>query len=107
LRRLDAGRGRRIESFESVDAWVRGVSRDVLQVVLIEVGPGGVVGRHPTGSHQLFAVLSGAGWVSGADGVREPVSGGDAVVWEPGEDHESGSDEGMRALVVEAESVDV
>jgi quercetin dioxygenase-like cupin family protein len=107
LRRLDAGRGRRIESFESVDASVRGVSRNVLQVVLIEVGPGGMVGRHPAGPHQLFAVVSGSGWVSGADGEREPVSGGDVVVWEPGEEHESGSDEGMRALVVEAESIDV
>jgi quercetin dioxygenase-like cupin family protein len=107
LRRLDAGRGRRIESFESVDAWVRGVSRNVLQVVVIEVGPGGVVGRHPAGPHQLFAVVSGSGWVSGADGVREPVSSGDIVVWEPGEEHESGSDEGMRALVVEAEILDV
>jgi quercetin dioxygenase-like cupin family protein len=107
LRRLDAGRGRRIESFDSVDAWVRGVSRNVLQVVLIEVGPSGVVGRHPAGPHQLFAVLSGSGWVSGADGERVPVSPGDIVVWEPGEEHESGSEEGMRALVVEAEGLDV
>jgi quercetin dioxygenase-like cupin family protein len=107
LRRLDAGRGRQIDSFDSVDAWVRGVSRNVLQVVLIEVGPGGVVGRHPAGPHQLFAVLSGSGWVSGADGERQVVSPGDIVVWEPGEEHESGSDEGMRALVVEAEGLDV
>jgi quercetin dioxygenase-like cupin family protein len=107
LRQLDPGRGRRIEAFESVDAWVRGVSRNVLQVVVIEVGPGGVVGRHPAGPHQLFAVLSGSGWVTGADGEREAVSAGDIVVWEPGEEHESGSGEGMRALVVEAHGLDV
>jgi hypothetical protein len=29
------------------------------------------------------------------------------VIWEPGEQHESGSDEGMTAIVVEAEEVDV
>jgi quercetin dioxygenase-like cupin family protein len=107
LRRLEPGRGRRIETFDSIDAWVRGVSRNVLQVVLIEVGPGGVLGRHPTGVHQLFAVLSGSGWVSGGDGRPEAVSSGDVVIWEPGEEHESGSDVGMSALVVEAESLDV
>jgi quercetin dioxygenase-like cupin family protein len=86
---------------------VRGVSRRVLQIVVIEIGPGGVLGRHPTASHQLFAVVSGSGWVSGADGERAPVEAGDVVAWEPGEEHESGSDEGMRAIVVEAEELDV
>jgi quercetin dioxygenase-like cupin family protein len=74
--------------------------------VLIEVGSGGVVGRHSTGCHQVFAVLSGPGWVSGGDGDRETVTRGDVVIWEPGEDHESGSDEGMTAIVVEAEELD-
>jgi hypothetical protein len=57
MRRLEPGRGRAIEEFDGAEAWVRGVSRRVLQVVLIEVGSGGVVGRHPTGGHQVFAVL--------------------------------------------------
>jgi quercetin dioxygenase-like cupin family protein len=107
LRRLEPGRGRPIESFDSVDAWVRGVSRSVVQVVLIDVGPGGVLGRHPAGPYQLFAVLSGSGWVSGEDGRREAVSSGDVVIWDPGEEHESGSQDGMTAIVVEAEELDV
>ena len=106
MRRVEPERGRRIDSFDSVDAWVRGVSRRVLQVVFIEIGPGGVLGRHPAGPHQLFAVVSGSGWVSGADGERELVSAGDVVIWESGEEHESGSDEGMTAIVVEAEELE-
>lgn len=106
MRRIEPERGRRIDSFDSVDAWVRGVSKSVLVVVLIDIGAGGVLGRHPAGAHQLFAVLSGSGWVSGADGERRPVSAGDIVALEPGEEHESGSDEGMRALVVEAEELE-
>jgi quercetin dioxygenase-like cupin family protein len=74
-------------------------------VATIEIGPGGVVGRHPTASTQLFVVVRGAGWVSGYDGAREPIAAGEAVIWEPGEEHESGSDAGMTVLVVEAESV--
>ena len=76
-------------------------------MVVIELGPGGVVGRHPAAAVQLFAVVSGTGWVSGDDGDRIPIRAGEVVAWEPGEEHESGSDEGMTALVVEAESLAV
>ena len=75
-------------------------------MVVIEIGAGGVVGRHPAGAAQLFAVVAGSGWVSGTDGEREPIEAGEAVRWEPGEEHESGSDAGMTALVVEAESIE-
>jgi quercetin dioxygenase-like cupin family protein len=76
-------------------------------VVVIEIGPGGVVARHQAGAAQVFAVLRGSGWVSGAEGTREPIGAGEAVVWEAGEEHESGSDGGMTALVVEGKSVEV
>jgi quercetin dioxygenase-like cupin family protein len=56
---------------------------------------------------QLFTVVGGSGWVSGADGEREPIRAGEAVLWQPGEEHESGSEEGMTVLVVEAESLDL
>ena len=89
----------------SVSARVRRLAAQA-HVVVIEVAPGGVVGRHPAGVAQLFVVVRGSGWVSGADGGLEPVEAGDAVLWEQGEEHESGSDTGMTALVVEAESLD-
>jgi hypothetical protein len=76
-------------------------------VVVIQVGPGGLVARHPAVGAQLFAVVRGSGWVSGADGEREPIRAAEAVLWEPGEEHESGSEEGMTVLVVEAESLDL
>ena len=66
---------------------------------------GGVVARHPTVVGQLFLVVRGSGWVSGSDGDREEIDAGEAVLWEPGEEHESGSDDGMTALVVEAEAI--
>ena len=55
----------------------------------------------------LFAVVAGSGWVSGAEGGREPIRAGEAVLWEPGEEHESGSEDGMTVLVVEAETLDL
>ena len=76
-------------------------------VVVIEIGPRGVVARHPAVGAQLFAVVRGSGWVSGGGGERELIGGGEAVLWDPGEEHESGSEEGMTVLVVEAESLDL
>jgi quercetin dioxygenase-like cupin family protein len=74
---------------------------------VIEIAPGGIVGQHPAVVAQLFVVVRGSGWVSGADGEREAIESGQAVLWEQGEEHESGSDTGMTVLAVEAESLDV
>jgi quercetin dioxygenase-like cupin family protein len=75
--------------------------------VVIEIAPGGVVGRHPGVVAQLFVVVRGSGWASGGDGQRVPLEAGNAVFWEAAEEHESGSDTGMTALVIESEALDV
>ena len=70
-----------------------------------EVAPGGVLGRHegrPDG-YQLLYVLTGSGWVSGADGVRHRIEATQAVLWSGGESHESGSDTGMTIVMVIAD----
>jgi mannose-6-phosphate isomerase-like protein (cupin superfamily) len=106
LRRVELRGEREIDRFESVAARVRRISPEA-HVVVIEIGAGGRVGRHPTAAQQLFAVVRGSGWVAGGDGGREDITAGQAVLWETGEEHQSGSDEGMTALVVESDSIDV
>ena len=103
MRRIELAGERPVTAHGSVSAHVRSLAPEA-HVVVIEMEPGGVLGRHPAGVAQLFAVVRGAGWVSGGDGAREPIGAGETVMWDPGEEHESGSDEGMTALVVEAES---
>jgi quercetin dioxygenase-like cupin family protein len=90
----------------SVSARVRRLAAQA-HAVVIEIGPGGVVGRHPAAVAQLFVVVRGSGWASGADGERVGLDAGDAVAWEPGEEHESGSETGMAAVVVESKSLGV
>ena len=105
MRRIELTGEREVTAPGSANAQVRRLAPSA-HVVVIEVGPGGVVARHPAVVAQLFAVVTGSGWVSGADGERRAIRAGEAVLWEPGEEHESGSDEGMTALVVEAETID-
>jgi quercetin dioxygenase-like cupin family protein len=104
LRRVELSGERDIDRFESVAARVRRLAPEA-HVVVIEIGPGGRVGRHPAAARQLFVVVRGHGWVAGADGERRRIGTGEAVLWEPREEHESGSADGMTALVVEADSM--
>jgi quercetin dioxygenase-like cupin family protein len=106
VRRVRLEGEREVTAPGSANARVRRLAPEA-HVVVIEVGPGGVVARHPAVGAQLFAVLAGSGWVSGGDGARAQISAGEAVLWEPGEEHESGSEDGMAVLVVEAESLDL
>ncbi len=106
MRRVELAGAREVTAAGSVSARVRRLAADA-HVVVIEVGAGGLVARHAAIGQQLFAVVSGSGWVSGGDGRREPIDAGEAVLWEQGEEHESGSEVGMTVLVVEAESLDL
>ncbi len=72
------------------------------QAACFRIGPGGRIARHPADVPQLFAVVEGRGWVSGADGEREAIAAGEAVVWSAGEEHETGTDERLIAIVIEA-----
>jgi len=81
-------------------ARVRDVDELAVHVAALE--PGGILGRHPTRLWQLFCVASGSGWVAGPDRERRYIRAGQAVLWSPGEEHESGSDEGMTVVIAQA-----
>ena len=63
--------------------------------------PGGRIARHPTVGWQTFVMLDGEGQVSGGDGENVVVRAGDVVLWEPGELHETTTDHGLSAVIVE------
>ena len=107
LLRFDTG-GREIERHGS-----RGMThfrvarlRGDAAVSRIALGPGGVIGRHPAAGRQLLLVVEGSGSVSGADGVAHRISAGEAAVWEPGEEHETQTDDGLVAIVLEGDDVE-
>jgi quercetin dioxygenase-like cupin family protein len=104
----------RQDSERQVTDWA---SEGVLAVGLMRVGvgaditwlrfaAGATLGRHAAGRQQMFAVLDGAGWVSGPDGARLSIVAGQAAFWDKGESHESGSGTGMSVIVIQAEHLD-
>ncbi|SCZ05737.1 hypothetical protein SAMN05720606_11830 [Paenibacillus polysaccharolyticus] len=65
----------------------------------------GVVGYHQAVSPQLMLIMTGAGRVrSGNDDFIE-VKAGEAVFWENGEWHETISEIGLTAIVIESEAL--
>jgi hypothetical protein len=49
--------------------------------------------------------VQGEGWASGGDGDEQPITAGTAVFWPVGEEHETRTDIGLTAIVVEADAI--
>jgi len=76
-----------------------------VQAACFRLTPGGRIVRHPATVPQILAVVAGSGWVSGADGREERIEAGRAAFWEAGEGHETRTDDGLEAIVIEAEDL--
>jgi quercetin dioxygenase-like cupin family protein len=70
-------------------------------VYVVHLAAGGEIGAHPAGFAQLFLVVAGAGWVTGADGVRHAVRAGQGAVIARGEMHAKGSRPGCTAIMIQ------
>ena len=77
-----------------------------VQAAIFRFAPGGRLIRHPATFPQILAVLEGSGEVSGEDGVAEPITAGEAVLWVQGEEHETTSATGLTALIIEGAQVE-
>ena len=76
-----------------------------VQAAIFRLAPNGRIARHPATVPQILAVLEGSGSVCGADGDFQPISAGEAVFWSQGEEHETRTDHGLTALVIEGEGL--
>jgi hypothetical protein len=76
-------------------------------IALLRLDAGGVLGRHPAVGPQLFLVVVGEGQVQGGEGERHAIAAGTAAFWEDGELHETTTETGLTALIVEGESLEL
>ena len=102
--RLDAVPRRGVEGPGSAGLTVGalGITADA-HLVVVRLRPRGTIGRHPAAGRQLLVVVSGDATVSGYDGEPVEIGPGEAAVWEPNEPHETRSENGLTALVVEGD----
>ena len=77
------------------------------QAAVFRVAPGGRIVRHPASYPQVMAVLEGSGNVSGPSGADEQIDAGEAVFWQAGEEHETNTADGLTALIIEGDGLDM
>lgn len=66
----------------------------------------GIVGYHQAATSQLLLVLNGKGHVRNESDEYIEVEPGDAVFWRKDEWHETKTDLGLTAIVIESEELD-
>lgn len=64
-----------------------------------------IVGYHQAVSPQLLLILNGEGYVRNESNEYFKVQEGDAVFWVKDEWHETKSDTGLTAIVIESENL--
>lgn len=107
LFRYDREVAETIEGLEAVAQVSLGSSTGEAHVSVVHLDATGGLPAHEAPTPQLFVVVNGQGWVSGQDGDRHPVVYGDAAFWEQGEMHESGTDSGVTAVVIQAMELNI
>lgn len=65
----------------------------------------GIIGYHEAVVSQLLLIVDGEGYVCGADKEKVKVEAGQAVFWEKGELHETSTEKGLMAIVIESEGL--
>lgn len=107
LFRFDASAGRHITQYGS-DFTMTPLARPEgdVRIGCMYLDAGNVVGYHQATTPQLFLVVAGEGWVRGPEEERQTIHAGQAAFWSGGEWHAAGTDTGMTAVVVEADTLD-
>lgn len=98
-----------IHHYNSLNAFYSKIMKTVEPTIIgfIYIEAGGVVGLHEAPVPQLFIVIEGQGWVCDDNRKKHFVKQGDGVFWHKGQAHESGSDKGLTALVIQATQLDL
>ena len=100
---------RPITSFDSRGATIGGIAqcRGEVRLSLLALEAGGVVGLHEAASPQLLLVVEGAARVRGDEGEAAEIGAGEGAFWQAGELHETTTERGLGAVVVESESLEL
>ncbi|MFC7371895.1 cupin domain-containing protein [Fictibacillus iocasae] len=103
--RFDSASGKRISKFDSNFIMSRIAKTGVnAHIGCMHLDAGGIVGYHEAVIPQLLVVVGGEGVVR-TENEEKTVKAGDAVFWQKGEGHETRTDSGLTAIVIESEDL--
>ena len=107
--RFDSGVGRSIDQYNSTGFILSKVVHLFDKAVLncAYLNANGVIGYHQAAIPQLFLVVQGVGWVRGEFTEKTAIKTGQASFWEKNEWHESGTETGMTAIIIEGVNLDL
>ena len=98
--------GKKITQFNSEFVMSRIIQTDTTaNIGCMHLEQNGIVGFHQAVVPQLLLILSGEGYVRGEGEEYIKVQSGDAVFWEKDEWHETRTDRGLTAIVIESEKL--
>ncbi|WP_339788197.1 cupin [Paenibacillus sp. FSL R7-0313] len=99
--------GKKITKFESnfVMSHITQTNK-AAHIGCMHLAEGGIVGYHQAVVSQLLLIVSGEGWVRGEANEYIKVHCGEAVLWDKDEWHETKTEAGLMAIVIESEQLD-
>ncbi|MBJ8009102.1 MULTISPECIES: cupin domain-containing protein [Bacillus cereus group] len=68
--------------------------------------PNGVIGYHEAVVSQLLLIVQGEGFVCGLDKEKVKIGAGQAAFWAKGELHETSTEKGLMAIVIESDGLE-
>ncbi len=106
LFKFDKSNGKQISKFNS-DFIMSRITQTTkaAHIGCIHLEENGIVGYHQAVSPQLLLIVSGEGLVRGEKEEYVEVEAGDAVFWSKGEWHETKTNTGLMAIVIESEEL--
>lgn len=107
--RLDQIEGKQIKQYGSENFIMRKIvmPNQPAHVGVIQLEANGVIGYHSAAVPQALIIIDGKGWVKTGSDDYVTVTAGDIVLWEKGEGHETKSESGLTAIIVESEDLDI
>ncbi|EOQ09229.1 hypothetical protein KOY_03198 [Bacillus cereus VDM021] len=77
-----------------------------IHIGCMHLQPKGIIRYHEAVVSQLLLIVQGDGFVCGADKKKKKVQPGQAVFWSRGEFHETTTETGLMAIVIESENLE-
>ncbi|TWT00142.1 cupin [Planomicrobium sp. CPCC 101079] len=98
--------GKKITKFDSNFVMSRiAQTEKAAHIGCIHLDMNGLVGYHQAVIPQLLLIVNGEGWVRGETEEYIKVHSGEAVFWDKDEWHETKTDTGLTAIVIESEEL--